>query len=91
MMYFVGKTTIEAQARDGVGPWTFIGLYHTESEAVERCTNEFLFVAPMLVGMTLDKDTVEEWAGSYFPVTMTEETGDAIHKARSEFQSCITC
>ena len=46
--------------------WEFQGVFLTEQEAVDACVEDNYFVAPAILGKSLQKETIK-WPGFYYP------------------------
>lgn len=56
----------------GVQGWKLLGLFSTEAKAVEACTAENDFVAPLVVDAPPPEGT-KEFPGAYFPTVRAKE------------------
>ena len=52
--------------------WQIVGIYSSETLAVEQCKNPEYFVAPMR--LDVDDDDNDEWEGLYFPLDTDNST-----------------
>jgi len=73
-MYAVGQH-VNGIADDGqVNGWMLEGLFETEEEAVEHCTENYLFIVPIPVGMMTGIKVPD---GLWWPRLQTKEEGQA--------------
>ncbi len=54
------------------GIWEIVGVYDSESKAVEACKDWRYFVGPMELNFTAPVDKTE-WPGSYYPIIIEED------------------
>ena len=74
-MYAVGQN-ITGTADDGqINGWMLEGLFDTEQEAVEHCTEDYLFVVVLPVGRMTGTELPD---GTYYPLLQSKEEGQAL-------------
>lgn len=73
-MYAVGQSFI-GKAIDGqLDGWMLEGVFLTEQEAIDNCTNDDYFVAPIPIGIMTG---IELPDGMYWPRLQSKEEGQA--------------
>ena len=48
-------------------PWEVLGVYSSEDAAINRCTKQIDFVAPLELDEDLPEECIE-WPGCYYPL-----------------------
>ena len=73
-LFAIGQTVkgIAESGQDGC--WMLEGLFETEQEAVENCTEDFYFVVPLLLGEMTGTEIPD---GMWWPKLQTKEDGQS--------------